>query len=123
MAEGINNSKFFSVVINQRRNSSQIEFMRLENGNSLANLDEIHDTAINHFQAFLFDYMPRDVPDLCNLISAELTTKEDAKLVKTPSKAELKLALSSILKDNSPWPDCFGSRFYIACFILDGSIY
>lgn len=56
LKEGDNNSKFFHVVINQRRNSSQIDFMHPENGFVWATSTEIREGAIAHFQKFPICY-------------------------------------------------------------------
>lgn len=42
-----NNSKFFHAIVNQRRNISLIESMRLDNGNNLLAISaEIHEDAV-----------------------------------------------------------------------------
>lgn len=72
---------------------------------------DIHEGAVQYFQAFLSRQTIKDVSDLSNLITVEVTTEENADLVQDPSKAKLKMILLSIWKDSNLGPDSFGSRF------------
>lgn len=46
LKEEDNNSKFFHTIINQRRNTSQIDIIQLEDDSVLANPEEIHEGAV-----------------------------------------------------------------------------
>lgn len=72
---------------------------------------DIHKGAIQYFQAFLSSQTKKDVSDLSNLITVEVTVEENADLVRDRSKAKLKMILLSIWKDSNLGPDNFGSRF------------
>lgn len=53
LTEEDKNSTFFHAMVNQRRNASQLQSMRLENEDLHATSKEIHEGAVHYFQTFL----------------------------------------------------------------------
>ncbi|XP_042964713.1 uncharacterized protein LOC122298936 [Carya illinoinensis] len=93
LAEGDSNTGFFHVVLKQRRKSSLISSMRLEDGSSLVSPEEVHEGVVRYFQNFLTDSGERE-----------------------PSEMEVKDTFSSIPKTSSSGLDGFGSAFYLTCW-------
>ncbi|KAF5481633.1 hypothetical protein F2P56_002271 [Juglans regia] len=60
LKEGDKNSKFFHAVVNQRRRSSVISQMVLENGTVLSSPEAVHAGAVEYFREFLSEPMEMD---------------------------------------------------------------
>lgn len=90
--------------------------MRLNNKVVLARPEAIHEGAVNHFRNNLAEHSTRGLLTLNDLIMGIVTVEENGNLVSLHTEAEVKMALSSIPKDNSLEPNGFGSGFYLACW-------
>ncbi|XP_057950927.1 uncharacterized protein LOC131145754 [Malania oleifera] len=53
LTDGDQNSKFFHVVITQRRRNSCVNSMVLPDGSVQGNMQMVHDEAVNYFEQFL----------------------------------------------------------------------
>ncbi|XP_042942930.1 uncharacterized protein LOC122277118 [Carya illinoinensis] len=116
MEEGDQNTKYFHVVIAQRRRNAMVKNMKLSGGRLLESPVEIHEEATRYFERFLSEEENLELPDLSTLISSVVGKNEERFLRKPPSDQEIYEALLSIPKDSSPGPDGFSSQFYLTCW-------
>lgn len=86
LKEGDKNSKFFHVVVNQRRCSSTITQMVLEDGTVLSSPEAVHTSAVEYFRGFLSEDTETKVPDLHALLTSEVSLLENDKLCRLPTK-------------------------------------
>ncbi|XP_042983381.1 uncharacterized protein LOC122312796 [Carya illinoinensis] len=116
MEEGDQNTKYFHVVIAQRRRNAMVKNMKLSGGRLLESPVEIHEEATRYFERFLSEEENLELPDLSTLISSVVGENEERCLRKPPSDQEIYEALLSIPKDSSLGPDGFSSQFYLTCW-------
>ncbi|KAF5472982.1 hypothetical protein F2P56_009634 [Juglans regia] len=105
------NSKFFHEVISQRRQSSSIAQMVLENGKVLSSPVVVHAGAVKYFQELLSEATETERTDLHGLMHPEVSLIENEKLCSSPMEEEVLAAIFSILQQSSLGPDGFGSSF------------
>ncbi|KAJ0081173.1 hypothetical protein Patl1_12355 [Pistacia atlantica] len=109
LSEGDQNTKFFHVVVNQRRKSKVISNMRLENGTILNSPEQVHQGALNYFQDYLSNPPIIEQVDLTSLIQNSIAEENNVALALAPAEAEILAALKSIPRESSPGLNGFGS--------------
>lgn len=88
--------------------------MRMFDGSVLDSPEEVHESAIKHFEIFLTEQVHREHPDLAHLILSVITADENNRFLNISMEEELKKVVHSIPIDNSHGLDGFGASFFIS---------
>lgn len=68
-------------MISQKQIASVIEIMKLDDGTIVDSPERIHEGVAMDFQNFMSEHHERELPDLQNLISKEISMEENEILV------------------------------------------
>ncbi|XP_041015027.1 uncharacterized protein LOC121257846 [Juglans microcarpa x Juglans regia] len=105
LMEGDKNSKFFHVMVSQRRRSSSVAQMVLENGMVLSSPGVVHAGVVEYFREFLSEVIEMQRTDLHGLMHLEVSLIENEELCSSPMEEEVRAAVFSIPEQSSPGPD------------------
>ncbi|XP_027093591.1 uncharacterized protein [Coffea arabica] len=114
--EGDANTKFFHLIVKQRRNANFISRVRDDAGRRLEDEEAIRDLAVQYFEKLLTSDREGRVTPSLDFPLPSLTDKDNRMFQQQPSLQEVKEVVFSMSKDSAPRPDGFGAGFYQECW-------
>jgi len=115
LEDGDSNTKYFHVVINEKRRRATVHRIQSENGQWIIGDDQIGKEAVDYFSKIFFDDQEIELHHL-DCIDQRVHRDDNNMLETIPNEAEIKEVVFGLNLDSTPGPDGFGGAFYQSCW-------
>ncbi|WMV54246.1 hypothetical protein MTR67_047631 [Solanum verrucosum] len=115
LEDGDSNTKYFHVVINEKRRRVTVHRIQSENGQWIIGDDQIGKEAVDYFSKIFFDDQEIELHHL-DCIDQRVHRDDNNMLETIPNEAEIKEVVFGLNLDSTPGPDGFGGAFYQSCW-------
>nr|XP_016509454.1 PREDICTED: uncharacterized protein LOC107826922 [Nicotiana tabacum] len=118
--EGDRNTKFFHAQVRGRRKRLQPKRIQNSGGTWIEEEQEIAEEAIKFYEEQFTEASTPSSFDIVEHVPNLINTKQNAELIKQPTKEEVKVAVFGLNGDSAGGPDGMTGKFYHSCWDLIG---
>ncbi|XP_075100498.1 uncharacterized protein LOC142176491 [Nicotiana tabacum] len=118
--EGDRNTKLFHAQVRGRRKRLQLNRIQNSGGTWIEEEQEIAEEAIKFYEEQFTKGATPSLFDIVEHVPILINTKQNAELIKQPTKEEVKVAVLELNGDSAGGPDGMTGKFYHSCWDIIG---